>query len=189
MASMDFLKKALPWIGSAAAAFATGGPAGLLTVAAKGIGAIVGKNVAPTADSIAAAVAGATPEQLLEMKKLDQDYALQLQQLGYKDVEELADIAAKDRDSARNREIQVKDWTPRILTAAFVGMAGYICYAIMHGHSDVLKDPTSSLTVGAVIGYIFSDVKEIVSYYFGSSAGSDAKTQTLSNIAQNSNKS
>ena len=42
-----------------------------------------------------------------------------------------------------------------------------------------MKDTSSATLVGVVLGYIFSEVKQVFSYYFGSSAGSDRKTELL----------
>lgn len=186
MVNLDFVKKSLPWIGSAAAAFATGGPAGLLVAVAKGIGSIVGKNVAPTADSIAAAVAGASPEQLLEMKKLDNDYALQLQQLGYQNAEEIAAIAEKDRESARNREVQVKDRTPKILAAviivACIVVESYVTFAVFHHQTF---DTQGAVIIGRILGMLDTSVGLVLAYYFGSSAGSAAKTELMATQAAN----
>lgn len=183
MGFTDVLRKAFPFISAAAS---LGGPLG--TMAANVVGNALGMSKPPagTADGIsnAIALAMADPAQRAAILKAEQDFQVQMAQLGYQHAEELEAIAQKDRESARNREIQVRDWTPRLLTWAFMLMAGYIVWAIMHGHAEVLKDPTTSLTVGAVIGYIFSDVKEIVSYYFGSSAGSAAKDKALTDLAK-----
>jgi hypothetical protein len=184
MANFDFLKKALPWIGSAATAFAAGGPAGLLTIVAKGIGEIVGKNVAPTSDAIAAAVSGATPDQLIEMKKLDQAYALQMQQLGFQNEQELEQIGAADRASARNREIQVRDSTPKIISAIVILAAGvgetYCAWAVFHGRSF---DAQGAIIIGRILGMLDTSVGMVLAYYLGSSAGSARKTDVLNEIA------
>ena len=55
------------------------------------------------------AAAKATPEQLLALKTAEQDFAVKMREL---DID-LERIANADRDSARNREVATKDWTPR----------------------------------------------------------------------------
>ena len=92
---------------------------------------------------------------------------------------ELAKIASEDRDSARQREAAVKDWTPRVL--AFVIISGflYTVYAVLSGVVEGLRDPTMATIVGAVIGYISAKADQVVSYYFGSSAGSARKTDQM----------
>lgn len=179
---LGFVKKVLPWIGSAAAAVATGGPAGLIGVAVKGIGQIVGKDVAPTADSLAAAVAGATPDQIIQMKKLDDDFKAQMQQMGFQHEEEIEKLLVQDRDSARNREIQTKDRTPKILAfvvcvLCFGGEAAYFFHGARVGTSPEL--------VGRILGTLDSALMLVLSYYFGSSHGSDQKNAVIAEAVHN----
>ena len=70
------LKTVAPWIGTA-----IGGPLGgmALSAAASALG-VSDK----TAEGLKAALAGTTPEQMLALKKADQDFALQMQALGFK---------------------------------------------------------------------------------------------------------
>ena len=62
-------------------------------------------------DALAEALVDATPEQVLAIKKAEQDFQIALRQAG---VEELR-IAAADRSSARERQIKMNDWTPSVL--------------------------------------------------------------------------
>jgi len=179
--SQNFIQKALPWIGKAVGAFATSGPIGLLTVAAQGIGQIVGKNVSPTTDAISAAIAGATPEQLIAMKKVDDDFAAQMKQMGFADEEEMEQIFAGDRASARNREEIVRDKTPRILAygiclLVFTGEFLYFHYGAPPNVSPEL--------VGRILGTLDSALMLVLSYYFGSSAGSAKKDETIQGLSQ-----
>jgi hypothetical protein len=43
----------------------------------------------------------------------------------------------------------------------------------------VTKDPSQATIVGTVIGYVFNEAKTVLSYYFGSSASSDRKTELM----------
>jgi hypothetical protein len=99
-------------VGSVAPVLATalGGP--LAGVATKAVAAaVLGKPEAKESD-IAAALAGATPEQLAALKKADQDFAVRMREL---DID-LDRLASEDRDSARRREVDARDsWTPRLL--------------------------------------------------------------------------
>jgi hypothetical protein len=139
MGFTDVLRKAFPFISAAAS---LGGPLG--TMAAAAVGKALGMDRVPanSGDAIAnaIAVAFANPEQRAALLKAEQDFQLQMAQLGYQHAEEIEAIAEKDRASARNREIQVKDWTPRIL--AFIVVA--LCFAgegiyFMHGAPATLR--------------------------------------------------
>ncbi len=77
-----FLKKAFPFI-SAAASF--GGPLG--TLAASTVGKALGVNtIGPTTDEISAAVAGATPEQMVQLKQAEAELQAKLQHMGIEHV-------------------------------------------------------------------------------------------------------
>jgi hypothetical protein len=49
--------------------------------------------------------------------------------------------------------------------------------AVVTGNTT--KDPALAGTVGLVMGYIFSEAKAVLAYYFGSSAGSARKDDTI----------
>ena len=93
---MDFtsiIKTVAPWIGTALA-----GPlGGMALTAASGA---LGLPDATTA-SLKQALSGVTPEQMLALKTADQSFALQMQELGYKEVADIESIAAGDRKDAR----------------------------------------------------------------------------------------
>ena len=170
-----FLKKVLPWIGAAASSAASGTPIPLLTMVAQKLGSITGKKVEPTADSIAAAVAGATPEQLLEMKKEDNDFALQMQEAGFQNEQQLEQIFAGDRASARAMQMQTKSWLPGGL-GIFVTLGFFfVLYAMLRwpiptsGHDALM----------IMLGSLGTAWTSVVAYYFGSSAGSAKKTDLL----------
>jgi hypothetical protein len=54
-----------------------------------------------TVDAVKTAISGATPEQMLALKKADQKFSIQMQALGFKQVTDLESIAAGDRKDAR----------------------------------------------------------------------------------------
>ena len=65
---------------------------------------------------IAAALSGATPEQLARLKEIDANFAITMKKL---DID-LAKIDADDRSSARRREVDTRDRTPMVLAAVTV---------------------------------------------------------------------
>ena len=148
---------------------ALGGPlAGLATQAIST--AILGKPDA-THDEISAVMAVASPDTLLKLKQAEQDFTAKMKEL---DIE-LEKIGASDRDSARKREIEVKDKTPRNLSiAAFVGFFGILLSMMFYDFPDNNHD-----VMMVMIGVLGGMVTSIVSYYFGSSSGSAAKTATI----------
>lgn len=171
------LKQVAPWLGAAA----TGNVPALITMAANELGGVLGKDVKPNMDAIAAAVSGATSEQLIAMKAADNDFALKMQQLGFDNVEHLEAIAAADRDSARKREMTLQDWTPRII-------AYLIIIAVVSADSAMLSGFEPKIApelVGRILGTLDAALMLVLGYYFGSSNSGNRKTEL---IAQGANK-
>ena len=168
---MDFLKI----VGAVAPTLATaiGGPLG--GMAMKVVADVLGLPADSSEKDVSKAMAAATPDQLLALKQADQDFAVRMREL---DID-LEKIAASDRDSARRREAQVRDWMPRVL--AFVVVAGFMAtvFLVLLGYVDGMKDPLMATTVGTLIGFVSAKCEQVVAYYFGSSSSSQQKTQLL----------
>lgn len=170
----QFRDSALGLIGSVAPTLATalGGP--LAGMAVKTLSkTLLGKDNGKT-DEIEQALAGASPETLLALKKADQDFEVQMKELDIR-VDELGN---EDRDSARNREIQLKDKTPARLsffvTCGFFGILGYLMkYGV---------PPQGGEALLIMLGSLGTAWTGIIGYYFGSSAGSKAKNEMITKI-------
>jgi len=171
----DVVKKAFPFISAAAA---LGGPIGVMAAAIVGKAIGADKAPDPTQDGISNAIAVAIgdPAQRAALIKAEQDFQLQMAELGYKSASDLAATAEADRASARNREIQVKDWMPRVLGSGVVSGFLAAVFLILSGRAKV-----DSVLAGTLIGYLSAKSELVLSYYFGSSAGSDRKTEIIAN--------
>jgi hypothetical protein len=177
---VNFLKKIAPFISTG---LSLAGPYG--AIAGKLLSPILGVKPDAKPDEMAAAIAGATPEQIEAIRKAEQDFQLQMKQLDIQSVDDLEKIAADDRASARNREIQVKDNTPRIL--AYVYAAGFFLTLgaeIWMAVSGVNINPLASKSIDILLGVLTGMVLGTKEYYFGSSAGSDKKTDLLGDIVK-----
>jgi hypothetical protein len=162
---LDLVRTVAPSIASA-----VGGP--LAGMATKAISeALLGKPDGSEEELLQAA-ARATPEQLLALKKAENDFAVQMREL---DID-LERIASEDRDSARNREIKTKDLTPKFLAASVtVGYFGVLFYMLTHG----LPTTGGSEAMLVMLGTLGTAWGGIMAYYFGSSAGSKAKDEAI----------
>ena len=153
-------------------ATAVGGPlAGMATRAISE--ALLGKPDG-TEDELVEAAKNATPEQLLALKQAEQNFVIRMREL---DVD-LERIANQDRGSAREREIKTGDYTPKLLAAAVTfGFFGVLFWMIAYGLP--VNGGEAMLVMLGTLGTAWG---AIVSYYFGSSAGSREKTQAMNRI-------
>jgi len=182
MGLTDILKKTFPFISAAAS---LGGPPAAL--AANLLGKALGTEnqpapVEPTQAGVMAvlAKASATPEQLLAAQKAEIDLQLQKASLEPHHQEELERIAAADRASARERQIAVRDRVPAILALSVT--VGFFALLFL-----MLKYPPPAANeklLYLLLGTLSTAWVAIITYYFGSSAGSDRKTDLLGNLAQ-----
>jgi hypothetical protein len=152
---------------------AIGGPAG--AIAAKMISsALLGKDRGSSSE-LAAAMASATPDQLLALKKADQEFAEFLAKL---DVD-FEKIAAEDRASARAMQVQTRSWVPGVLAVAVtVGFFGLIAVMCTMTVPAANRD-----TLNILLGSLGTAWVTIVTFFFGSSSSSRAKDDTISKLA------
>jgi hypothetical protein len=114
--------------------------------------------------------------------QLTEDDVKSLQEATMKHEEFMAEIDAKDRDSARNREIEIatnekapyinKVVTP-FLALGVVGLS-FVLFAILI-FVDVKAEAKDILIY--ILGVLSAAVTQILSYYFGSSQGSKDKSE------------
>jgi hypothetical protein len=127
---------------------------------------------APADPAVAAAVKAATPADLAALKKADDDFAVQMRQVSLQFVQ----AGDADRENARQMHEQMpKDFSQTCLASAivlsFVGLMVVMTFMpIPVANSQAL----SIMTGSAASAFI-----AVVSYYFGSSRGSQAKTAML----------
>jgi hypothetical protein len=131
-----------------------------------------------TEEEQAAALATATPEQIIALKKADQEFQVKLKQM---DVD-LEKISVDDRRSARDMQIANKDWIPGALAFLAIGAFTILCSFVLSGLVDLKGE--SGLMVGTIIGLAGSFAKDVYSFYFGSTRSSQAKDLTISNLSK-----
>jgi hypothetical protein len=150
-------------------ATALGGP--LAGLAVKTLSeALLGHPDANESD-VSAALMSATPEQLQKLKDTDATFKLKMKEL---DID-LEKIAAGDRDSARNMQIHTNDWIPRAMAIMVTfGFFGILAWLLIKG-----VPPSGSETLIYMLGALGTAWTGIVQFYFGSSAGSKAKTDAM----------
>jgi hypothetical protein len=151
---------------------ALGGPLGGIAVAA--IGKAIGLDN-PTEDRIATALAGATPEQRIALQQAEEDFKVQMAQAGFHHEEAMAGVAEQDTASARQREMSVRDWTPALLAIGVTcGFFGILAYMLLQNVPE-----KNAAVLNIMLGSLGTAWVQVMHYYFGSSSGSDRKTEIM----------
>ena len=132
---------------------ALGGPMG--GMAANMISEVLG--VPNTPKAIEKAIADATPEQMLELKKAENAFEVQMKEL---EVDVFA-LETADKQDARGKFS--KDWTARIMGIAVVGgFMGYIFLVTLQP-----PEQNSEALINLVLGYLGGLASAVISFYFG----------------------
>lgn len=154
-------------------ATALGGP--LAGVATRAIaGKLLGREEATIKELEAAVVTGATGTDLVKLKELELQFKIDLENAGI----ELESIAAEDRDSARDRQVKMKDWTPSVLGLAIIlGFFGMLAYIMKYGM------PTQGNEVMLImVGALSAMTTQVGNFFFGSSSGSKTKDALIADL-------
>ena len=138
---------------------ALGGPLG--GMAGDVISKVLGVENNPA--SLEKAIATASPEQLMEIKKAEIAFEKQMKEL---DVD-IYKIEAEEKKDARKHFS--KDWTARIIGIAMVG--GFLGYIFL----VTLQPPeqNSEALINLVLGYLGGLASAVISFYIGASNKQD----------------
>ncbi len=159
---MDWLKQIAPTI-----ATAMGGP--LAGMAVSAISKAIGVEPDKVQDVISAGKLDA--EQIAQIKVAELELQKQANELGLN----FAKLEVDDRKSARDMQMVTRSWVPPVLAGVItVGFFG-ILILLMTG-----KVQGDNNTILIMLGSLSTAWTGIIAYYFGSSAGSQAKTEILS---------
>jgi hypothetical protein len=153
-------------------ATALGGP--LAGVATRAIaGKILGDETA-SYEQVETALMGASAPDLVKLKELELEFQAQLKEADIK----LEKIAADDRNSARDRQVKLKDRTPAILgLSIIIGFFGVLAYLFKYGLPE-----TGSEVLLIMVGSLGMMTSQVGNYFFGSSAGSKTKDITIADL-------
>lgn len=165
----DVIKTVAPWLAAAAT-----GPAGLAGMAVKKLAEVVGATD-ETVEAVTQAISGATPDQLLALKKADQEFSLQMQALGFKQITDLESIAAGDRKDARDMQKQTRSPVPAILSISVT--VGY--FGILAGMMTNLLKVSDSQALLLMLGSLSTAWGMVMAFWFGTTRASEVKTELL----------
>lgn len=114
-------------------------------------------------------------DEVVTSKEEKMELTIKMEEMLKTHEQEIIKAEIADRDSARNREIEVvkagsKNWTQNIL--AYVGVTGFfgiIGYLLSRGLGNMNAE--ESFIIGNLTGMAGAIAKDIYGYYFGSSKG------------------
>ncbi len=159
---------------TAAATASGGGPIAGMAVSAISK-AILGKPDGTEAE-IEVALKNASPADFAKIKEAEYDFKQTMAELNI----DVLKIHAGDRDSARNREIQLKDKLPgRLAILILFGFFGVLAAIMFFDIPDKSRDP-----LNIMLGALGALVVQIGNYYYGSSKGSSDKNKMFTNVIE-----
>lgn len=159
---MDWLKQIAPTIASA-----LGGPLAGMAVSA------ISKAVGVDPDQVGDMISNnkLTAEQIAQIKIAEIELQKQAQELGLN----FAKLEVEDRKSAREMQATTRSMMPPVLAGTVtVGFFGILVLMFL-GQVD-----SNNPAILMMLGSLGTAWTGIIAYYFGSSAGSQAKTEMLS---------
>lgn len=169
---MDFDWKSLVRTVAPAIGTALGGPLGGTAVrflADKLLG-----DPGASEDQVAQALQSMSPNQLLRLKELDQDFAKHMADIGV----DLERIAQQDRQSAR--EMAKTDNRPQMVLSTVYTLA-YLWYVYLFFTGAFKMDPSVVGLGEGLILVLTTAQTQLMNFWFGSSSGSREKTTHLAN--------
>ena len=128
-----------------------------------------------TTTEVAAALAGATPDQLQKLRDADQKFVMDLQSIGI-DYEKLA---VEDRENARDMQKITKSLMPAILAVIIHLILGGLLVAL---YIQAIPEANRG-AFDILLGAISTGTASVWGFYFGSSAGSHSKDDALAQAA------
>lgn len=122
---------------------------------------------------IAMALENATPERLIELKRLDSEFRLEMKKLEV----DIFKLEVSDKADAR-KILGINIWPQIILSGLFIG--GYfVVLALLVAGEVTLHEAVRDMTL-LLVGLITREVPTIMQFWFGSSYGSKEKDSVLS---------
>jgi ABC-type Na+ efflux pump permease subunit len=128
-----------------------------------------------TEGALKAALFGVTPEQMLALKTADQQFALRMQEMGFKQITDLEALAAGDRKDARDMQKMTRSPVPAILSIAVT--LGY--FGVLLGMLSGSLKVEDSQALLLMLGSLSTAWAMIMAFWFGSTAGSAEKSKLL----------
>lgn len=163
----DTLRKIVPLLGTA-----LGGPIGGVATSLLST-ALLGKADGSTTELATAITGGLNGDQILALKKAEQDFSAQMRAL---DID-VYKLEIEDRSSARDL-FKINIWPQTGAAALYtIGFFVFLCWMLVLKRPDVPDWQQSALTL--LLGALTAGQTQVLNWMFGSTMGSAAKTTAL----------
>jgi len=161
--------------------------------------AITGKPNTPQAELEALVSKGLNPEQLAAITQANNDFELAMKEADIDLVKVnnahteayLADTQDARKVNGCNENVFKLGIVVLTAFAVVISLAMYGSYEVLTG-GIIPKDPATVAAVfgfiGTLLGYVSANAQQVISFYYGSSQGSSAKTDALSDAMKHINK-
>lgn len=161
--------------------------------------AITGKPNTPQAELEALVSKGLNPEQLAAITQANNDFELAMKEADIDLVKVnnahteayLADTQDARKVNGNNENVFKLGIVVLTAFTVVISLAMYGSYEVLTG-GIIPKDPATVAAVfgfiGTLLGYVSANAQQVISFYYGSSQGSSAKTDALSDAMKHINK-
>jgi hypothetical protein len=112
---------------------------------------------------------------MLALKKADQDFAVQMQALGFKQLTDLESIAAGDRKDARDLLKSTRSWVPAALSILVT--VGF--FSLLLGMLLGVLRVSDSQALLMMLGSLGTGWGMVMAFWFGTTHDSGRKTEML----------
>jgi len=120
---------------------------------------------------IVEAIQHADPVILAQLQEAEHQFQKDMNELGVN----LEKLHAEDRENARSRQVETKDWMPALI-GGFILVGFFAAFGVM---LFVPFPDSSKEALFILLGVLGGMATSVSNFYYGSSSGSDLKTKLL----------
>jgi len=118
----------------------------------------------------------ANSDAVLKARQFELSHQETMLQMQLKYETDMYQASVEDRTSARTMQTSTKAFTVPILAYVVVGSFIAMVASTLLGYAKV-----DSVLAGTLVGYLSAKCEQVIAFYFGSSAGSQAKDTLIAN--------
>lgn len=118
----------------------------------------------------------ASSDAVLKARQFELSHQETMMQMQLKYETDMYQASVEDRSSARAMQSTTKAYTVPVLAYVVVGSFIAMVASTLLGYAKV-----DSVLAGTLVGYLSAKCEQVIAFYFGSSAGSQAKDTIIAN--------